>query len=530
MTVTSDAPSRGPSGDSEECTGATSSWPRGSWRIVVGVGVALAIAVGIGLRFVATSPLWFDEALTVNIAGLEWSDLPGALKRDGAPPLYYALLHLWIDLFGTSDTAVRALSGVLGVAALPLAWYAGRRIGGRPVAWAALLLLALNPFAIRYSTEARMYSLLALLVFAGILAFRRALERPSLGRLAALGAIVAALLYTHYWAFFLVAVSGLVLLWIAWRGSERLAARRMILAYVAGGVAFLAWVPTLVFQLDHTGTPWGSGRFLGHVLGTTFLEFAGGADQEGWLGWFVLVALVLLGVFGSAAGARRIELDLRGRPEARGEAVVGAGTLALGGLVTWIVDSAFEARYMALVLPFFILLAARGTITFADRRIGVAVLSVALLLGGLGGVRNAVEDRTQAESVAAALDANAAPGDVVVYCPDQLGPSVSRVARDDLVEVTYPRLEDPEIVDWVDYTERVGAVDVATVAAEVRGLAGSHDVFVVFGTTYQTHRGTCEALTSAVAGADRAVSQLVLEDQELIEPVSLVRITDLSAP
>jgi len=106
------------------------------WMLVAG---AFVVAAAIVLRFVTRSDLWLDEALSVNIARLPFSDLREALKHDGAPPLYYVLLHLWTDVFGTSDFAVRALSGVISVATLPLAWFAGRRLGRSgppgPVRW-----------------------------------------------------------------------------------------------------------------------------------------------------------------------------------------------------------------------------------------------------------------------------------------------------------------------------------------------------------------------------------------------------------
>ena len=94
------------------------------------------------LRFVASSDLWLDEALSVNIAQLPLGDLHAALKRDGAPPLYYVLLHFWIGLCSaTSDTAVRGLSGVLSVATFPAMYFIGKPVGGRFTAWVAVLLV-----------------------------------------------------------------------------------------------------------------------------------------------------------------------------------------------------------------------------------------------------------------------------------------------------------------------------------------------------------------------------------------------------
>ena len=60
--------------------------------------------------------------------------------------------------------------------------------------------------------------------------------------------------------------------------------------------------------------------------------------------------------------------------------------------------------------------------------------------------------RTQAVQVAADLNAQAQPGDVVVYCPDQLGPAVDRLLTvPGVLQLTYPRMIGPARVDWVDY-------------------------------------------------------------------------------
>ena len=73
-----------------------------------------------------------------------------------------------------------------------------------------------------------MYALEMLLVSWGILAFRRALESPTLGRLAPFAVIVALLLYTQYWTLYLLLVVGVLLVALAWRSSYRHAARRML--------------------------------------------------------------------------------------------------------------------------------------------------------------------------------------------------------------------------------------------------------------------------------------------------------------
>src|SRR5690606_28023570 len=105
------------------------------------------------------TPLWLDEALSVNIASAPLAEIDDLLRHDGHPPLYYWLLHLWIDVFGDGDAAVRALSGVLGLAAIVLVYLVARRLAGPTLGVLAAVLLAVSPYGIRYSSEARMYEL-----------------------------------------------------------------------------------------------------------------------------------------------------------------------------------------------------------------------------------------------------------------------------------------------------------------------------------------------------------------------------------
>jgi hypothetical protein len=117
--------------------------------------------------------------------------------------------------------------------------------------------------------------------------------------------------------------------------------------------------------------------------------------------------------------------------------------------------------------------------------------------------------RTQAGDVAAAL-ATAAPGDVVAFCPDQLGPAVSRVAPPGLDLVVYPDLRPAGRVDWTDYAQRNGAGDPAEVAAALDARAGRHAVWVVTGRGFRVPSDDdCRALRGALAGLRGEPSQLV---------------------
>jgi len=470
--------------------------------------VTCTLVLGVIVRFTTVSALWLDEAQTVAIAHLPLGQMPEALRHDGAPPLFYVTLHAWMKVFGTGNLSVRFLPGLFAVGALPLAWLAGRRLGGTRVAWAAVLLLASSPFAVRYADEARMYSLVVLLVLVGYLALDELLKRPESARAAlGVGLVTGALLLTHYWSLYLLVVVGTVLVIVARRAPlpapERQGARRGLAAMALGSLLFVPWAPSFLYQLRHTGTPWGATGRLRSMVDTVF-GFAGGYWDPGLFLGLAMWALIVLAVAGRAAGDGRIELDLRTRPGGRHLAVVGFATLAVAVLATVIGRSAFAVRYASVMFPMVLLLAAMGMAVLSDRRVRHGVLAVAVILGFWGIAPNVFGDRTSADRVATALKAGLQPGDVIAYCPDQLGPSVSRLLPAGLDQLTFPRGTPPGIVDWVDYAAVNAAGQPAQFAQLLLDRAGpAHTVWVVWAPGYRTYKDKCQGILGALDLARR---------------------------
>jgi hypothetical protein len=509
-TTTDPSISRPPAPDSpppsdvhpEEAHGAGVALSPRLHRFLV-VGAVVVVVFGIALRFVARSHMWLDEALTLNISKLPLGQIHGALRRDGAPPLYYYLLHLWIGPFGTSDTAVRALSGVISCATLPFIWFAGRRLGGKAVAVVSLVLVATSPFAVRYATENRMYALVGFLTAAGVVAIQHVLRRRTAANVISVALATGLLLYTHYWALYLVGVTALWLAWQGWRGPDerRRGARVALGAVLVGCLTFLPWLPTFLYQAHHTGTPWAKpANFAAMVNAVT--SFAGGATNQGRALALLYFALVGLGLFGAARGAFHVDLDLRTRPRGRPLALVLTGTLAAAVVGGYATRSAFQARYASVVFVPLVLLAALGMATFADRRIRAGVLTATVAFGLASGLPSAWTSRTQAGEVATALAQLGRPGDVVAYCPDQIGPSVNRLVPPGRYrEITFPRGTSPEFVNWVDYSAASARGNPAAFATRLEHMsAPTHQIWLVWAPGYQTFGTKCEELESALLG------------------------------
>lgn len=485
------------------------------------VAVVVAVVAGVALRFVPSTPMWLDEALTVNIASLQPEAMLDALRSDGHPPAYYLLLHYWMDLFGTSDGAIRALSGLFSVASLPLAWLVGRRIAGPAMAWLATAMLALSPFALRYGSEARMYAMVGFGVLAGWLLVDDlwAGRRPG-WRVPLLAVVTGVLMLTHYWVIFLGGAVALVAAVRWWRttGAQRAGTAWSLVGLAGGAVLFVPWLSSFVTQAGSTGTPWAPSTLPPEAVGVLVRDLVAGPAPGAVVAVAVAGLVAAIALMGRDCGdAGRIELVVRTTPVLRTEAIVVAVALAAGTVVSWVGGTAFASRYGMVVAPVVAVALAFGVAVVRHRVFRFALLAV-LLAAGLGATAQEVRgDRSQAGEWAAAIAAEARPGDVVAYCPDQLGPAGTRAltaamgpAAGGLTEVVVPSLAGPRFVDWVDYQQRNEAADPAAVADGIIAAGGPDAaVFVVWNGSYRTYEGLCEQVLDNLRLRLPAVTDLV---------------------
>jgi len=376
-----------------------------------------------------------------------------------------------------------------------------------------------------------MYSLVVLLTVLGVLALDRSLRTPRPGNLVAVAAVTGLLLYSHYWSLYLIATVMLWLAWTAWWGREvwRRGARLSLLAAVVGCLTFLPWVPTFLFQSAHTGTPWATPANFAAMVNAV-ASFAGGSTNQGRALALIFFALAGLGLFGTATDRRHIDLDLRTRPQGRPVAIAVGGTLASAVAGGFLTNSAFDARYASVVFIPLILLVAIGLTTFRDRRIRVAILAVAVAAGLASSIPNITTNRTQAGEVASAIATSGRPGDIVAYCPDQLGPAVDRLLpAGRYPQTTFPRRTGPMFVNWVDYARAVRSASPVAFAEHLESMAAAsgRQIFLVWAGGYQSLGLRCEGIVQTLQGNPAYhAQQLVMGDaQTFYQPMWLERFT-----
>lgn len=219
--------------------------------------LGLCFAVGAALRVwgIHRRPLWVDEALSILYATVDWADVVEMRRFGTNPPLYHFLLSGWVDLFGSSAAAIRAMSALLAIASMGVFLVLAHRLSGKTTALIATALFALSNLPVAYAQEARFYALTQFLSLVSSLLMYNLIERQRLGDAAGYVVATSALLWTHTYGWFVLAAQ--VVWLVAATGTARPVEprRRRIallgsLALLLVGLSFVPWIPILLQQVS----------------------------------------------------------------------------------------------------------------------------------------------------------------------------------------------------------------------------------------------------------------------------------------
>ncbi len=240
--------------------------------------LGLVVALGIFLRFynIDKREYWCDESYTsLSISGHSETELyklfdghlihardlskfqtPSAplagtiseLVGIGGqhPPLYYLLARLWAECFGSGVKAMRCLPALIGLLLLPAVYLLCMELFESTLAAGiALTIVAVSPFEVLFSQDAREYSLWAVMITLSSALLLRAMRTGS-GRLWNGYCLVTALsLYTQPLSVFVVVAQTIFLL-VEEKFRINSSVRMHLKSVVMAGLLFLPWVLAMI--------------------------------------------------------------------------------------------------------------------------------------------------------------------------------------------------------------------------------------------------------------------------------------------
>lgn len=253
------------------------------WRFLL----VAVLAIGIFFRFANLDGkvYWFDENATIfKISGYtieEWDSVKNklngqiisikdfqksyspnsqsnvidtikllALQDSKHTPLYFAILRLWVDLFGNSAAVMRSLSALISLLIFPCLYWLCLELFQSPlVGWIAVALVAVSPFQVLYAQDARPYSLLAVTILLSSVALLRAIRLKTKLSWGLYILSWSLSIYTHTLSLFVFIAHGIYVL--ATYGIRRSKVSiAYLIATLVGVLTFTPWLFFIVTNYD----------------------------------------------------------------------------------------------------------------------------------------------------------------------------------------------------------------------------------------------------------------------------------------
>lgn len=242
------------------------------------------------------------------------SEVRGVLKRNVHLPFYFYIMHYWIGWFGNSEWILRFPSALFGALAAALLFVLGRELFNLFVGLISALFLTFSPEHIYFSQQARMYTLLMLLLVSStyvlVLIGKRTTNR---WLYVAYAVLSTAGLYTHYEYVFCLAAQVVYIWLVSKQGRQQW--RHWLMTHAAVGLAFLPWV--LISLAQKKTSPeiiaWVNGSLPANIVLTEFVTKTARLISVpelpfGWISVLLTFVLLIAGVVALAAERNKLWL------------------------------------------------------------------------------------------------------------------------------------------------------------------------------------------------------------------------------
>jgi Dolichyl-phosphate-mannose-protein mannosyltransferase len=446
-------------------------------------GIALLLRVVVAER----GGLWRDEGLFLFVVRSDsWSSMLDFLRmHESHPPLFYAIMRVWLSIFGGSDRAAIALPIALGVILVPAIYFVGASLFSRRIGLLAAALAALSPALTEYSAQVRPYSLMPLLALLSSYALIRGLERGGWRSWASYVLSTLALVYTHNWGWLVVGgqwASVLVSLTLGTNRPRDKVTREWFLAQIMIAIGFLPWAPWLIYQATHAGhvpshySQDGIAVYVTNAardwLQATLLAYPAiddasfGADS----GWFLALPVMLLGadqflrarrtqkIPATPVDVPRLDIGVNGRKTALIVLLVVPFSAWLAAVALSRRSDLLPARCLATLAPLLLLGLAwwlsrprTGAMLYLSRAaVAALMMTYAATLYDL-----TQTTRSNAREFAPAIAAKTQPSDLVIVAPEWMASSFNRYYTPSAEQIDYPHLGREGAVDFSDMRRRI---------------------------------------------------------------------------
>jgi len=282
--------------------------------------VILLLGTFLRVYGLGTESFWLDEADTAQAVDFSTSKIIERTyvnltlmpeffgKGGGSLPLYNILVKYWTIIFGLSEFKLRLFSVLFGVVSIYLIFLIGKFLFNSKIGLIAAFILAINHQQISFSQEARLYSMLVALTLFSAFSLLHALSSNKKAYWAGFVISSVAMLYTHYFSFFILFFEGIYTLAL-WKNNKKLV-KEILFSSAIIFILYLPWISAF-FRQVFFGPP--IGRIIGSPsifkLISTLIGFnswispdlnsrialrAMNFSQLPVLGWILIISVIMI--------------------------------------------------------------------------------------------------------------------------------------------------------------------------------------------------------------------------------------------
>lgn len=244
-------------------------------------GVIVALAAALRLFALGRTPIDPFYAGAVRSMGTSWhAFLVGAYDPSARLAIDKAPADLWLQVASTKLLGFNAIAMLLpaalgGTVAVVALYDLLRTLGGRWVALAGALALAVLPISVLTARSDTMDSVMAALIVAAFAVVARGLRFGRTSRLVAAGALLGLGFEAKLFEALLAALPLAALWWWGAPGTRRRRAHDLLLAGGAAAAVGVAWLVAITVMVPAGQRPWAFGSTNGSAWNSTFI-------YDGW--------------------------------------------------------------------------------------------------------------------------------------------------------------------------------------------------------------------------------------------------------
>jgi uncharacterized membrane protein len=256
---------------------------------------------------------WYDEAFTGIAIKESFSGMISMIINDVHPPLYYIALKIFSSFFNYSVFGIRLFSAIFGVLCVWMAYLVTKELFNKKAALWSSFVVSVSPFAIQYSQEARMYSMLVFLILASAYFFFKGISTGGRKYFIFWGIFTGLSMLTHYMGIIFSSTYFVAyLIWAYFKNIEAYVGmtlkdrimifvkklfpdKNIILGYLSAFIVFLPWADQFKHHLMDVkdNLSWVKPASLGDIIitmqmflfGTPLGEMSSGMPQPNEIGF-----------------------------------------------------------------------------------------------------------------------------------------------------------------------------------------------------------------------------------------------------